>query len=305
MSKRVVLLGQPVTHSLSEVLQEAAFKAAGIDARYEPVETPTVELAAAVERLRGEEYLGANIGVPHKDRVLPMLDRLSDAAQATGAVDTIVCEGGQLVGHNTDVVGFRPALEELVGNQKMPRNAVVVGAGGGARAVVHVLIQAGFQSIALFNRHLHRGEKLVKHFARGAAHMDLKARPWHESVIEAELAKTDILVNASSVGREPEETPLPAELLPPDILVMDLHYVPEETRLLREARAAGATRVMNGDLMLLEQTAAAFTLWTGEKAPVAVLREQLQASRERAGGPVSQSDAADVVALEAAVESDA
>jgi shikimate dehydrogenase len=290
MSKRVVLLGQPVTHSLSEALQEAAFAALGIDAHYQPIDTPTAELPDAVEALRGEDYLGANIGVPHKDRVLPMLDRLTEEAQATGAVDTITRDGDQLVGHNTDVSGFKPALEELVGNQKMPRNAVVIGAGGGSRAAVYSLIQAGFQNIALFNRHLHRGERLVKHFARSASHMDLKARPWHESVIEAELAKTDILVNASSMGRDPDETPIPAELLPPDILVLDLHYVPEQTRLLREAREAGATKVMNGDVMLIETTAAAFRLWTGESAPLDVLRAQLKASRNTPEVPVPPSD---------------
>ena len=290
MSKRVVLLGQPVTHSLSEVLQQAAFDAAGVDARYEPIDTPTVDLLEAVAALRGEEYLGANIGVPHKDRVASILDSLTEEAQATGAVDTITRDGDQLVGHNTDVLAFKPALEELVGNQKMPRNAVVVGAGGGSRAVVYVLIQAGFQNVALFNRHLHRGERLVKHFGRSASHMDLKARPWHESVIEAELAKTDILINASSMGRDPEETPIPGELLPPDILVMDLHYVPEQTRLLREAEAAGATRVMNGDFMLIEQTAAAFELWTGEQAPLDVIRKQLKSSRNKPDVPVPSAE---------------
>jgi len=290
MSKRVVLLGQPVTHSLAEALQEAAFKAAGIDAHYEPIDTPTVDLPKAIEALRGDDYLGANIGHPHKDRVVSMLDRLTEEAQVTGAVDTITCDGDQLVGHNTDVIGFKPALEELVGKQKMPRNAVVVGAGGGGRAAIYALISMGFQNIALFNRHLHRGERLVKHFARSASHMDLKARPWHESVIEAELAKTDILVNASAMGRDPDETPIPAELLPPDIYVLDLHYVPEETRLLREAKAAGATRVMNGDVMLIDQTATAFTLWTGEKAPLDVIRKTLKASRNKPDIPVPSAD---------------
>ena len=177
MSKRVVLLGQPVTHSLSEALQEAAFAAAGIDAHYEPIDTPPVDLAKAIKALRGEEYLGANIGHPHKDRVVPLLDRLTDEAQVTGAVDTITRDGDQLVGHNLDVRAFKPALEELVGNQKMPRNAVVIGAGGGGRAAIYALISMGFQNIALFNRHLHRGERLVKHFARSASHMDLKADP--------------------------------------------------------------------------------------------------------------------------------
>jgi len=290
MSKRVVLLGQPVTHSLSEALQEAAFKAAGIDAHYEPLDTPTVDLPEAVKALRGDEYLGANIGHPHKDRVVPLLDRLTEEAQVTGAVDTITCDGDQLVGHNTDVLAFKPALEDLVGKQKMPRNAVVVGAGGGGRAAIYALISMGFQNVALFNRHLHRGERLVKHFARSASHMDLKARPWHESVIEAELAKTDILVNASAMGVDPEETPIPAELLPPDILVLDLHVVPEETRLLREAKAAGATRVTNGDVMLIEQTVTAFELWTGEKAPVDVIKKKLKASRNKPDVPVPAAD---------------
>lgn len=291
MSKRVVLLGQPVSHSLSEALQMAAFEAVGVDATYEPIDTPTVGLPDAVAALRGDDYLGANIGVPHKDRVLPMLDRLTEEAQATGAVDTITRDGDQLVGHNTDVTGFKPALDELVGKQKMPRSAVVVGAGGGARAVVFSLIAAGFQSIALFNRHLHRGEKLVKHFGRIASHMDLRAKPWHESVIEAELAKTDILINTSSVGREPGETPVPAELLPPDIFVLDLHYVPEETRLLREAAAAGAAKVMNGDVMLIDQSAAAFELWTGEKAPLDTLKKTLKAARNKPEVPVPAADA--------------
>ena len=290
MPKRVVLLGQPVTHSLSEALQQAAFEAAGIDARYEPIDTPTVDLIDAVAALRGDEYLGANIGHPHKDRVASMLDRLTEEAQVTGAVDTITCDGDQLVGHNIDVIAFKPALEELVGNQKMPRNAVVVGAGGGGRAAIYALIQAGFQNVALFNRHLHRGERLVKHFARSAAHMELKARPWHESVIEAELAKTDILINASAMGSDPDETPIPAELLPPDILVLDLHVVPEETRLLREAKAAGATKVMNGDVMLIDQTAAAFTLWTGEQAPLDVIKKQLKASRNKPDVPVPPAE---------------
>lgn len=280
MSKRVVLLGHPVTHSLSEALQRVAFETLGVDATYEPVDTPVIDLPAAVEALRGDEYLGANVTLPHKERVVPLVDRLTDEAQHTGAVDTITRDGDRLVGHNTDVLGFRPALDELVGRQKMPKSAVVLGAGGGARAAVYSLISAGFQHVIIFNRHLHRAERLVKHFARSASHMELRAKPWHESVIEAELAKTDVLVNASSVGREPAESPLPAELLPGELLVLDLHYVPKETQLLKDARAAGAANAMNGDVMLLNQSAAAFELWTGQKAPLDALRAQLDASRD-------------------------
>ncbi len=290
MPTRVVLLGHPVSHSLSESLLKAAFAAGGMDAVYEPLDTPTVDLPEAIEALRREEFLGAAIGVPHKERVVPMLDRLNDEAQKTGAVDTITREGGQLVGHNTEVLGFRPALDELVGNQKMPKAAVVLGAGGAARAVIYSLIAAGFLNVVVFNRHLHRAERMTKHFARSSSHMDLKAKPWHESVIEAELSKTDILINASSVGRDPEESPLPAELLPPDILVLDLHCVPEETKLLRDARAAGATRAMNGDVMLVGQSAAAYQLWTGMAAPSEVIRAQLETSRNEPEVPVGPAD---------------
>ncbi len=280
MAQRVVLLGHPVSRSLSGALLTAAFGAASVDATYEPLDTPTVDLQAAIDALHRDEFLGAAIGVPHKERVVPMLDHLTDEAQKTGAVDTITREGTHLVGHNTEVLGFRPALDQLVGNQKMPKAAVVLGAGGAARAVVCSLIAAGFLNVIVFNRHLHRAERLVKHFARISSHMDLKAKPWHESVIEAELSKTDILVNASAVGQDPGESPLAAELLPPNILVMDLHVVPLQPRLLADAMAAGATRAQNGDVMLIAQSAAAFTLWTGLEAPRDVLRAQLDASRD-------------------------
>jgi shikimate dehydrogenase len=227
--------------------------------------------------------------VPFKERVVPMVDRSTEEAHATGAVDTITREGARLVGHNTDVLGFRPALDALVGKQRMPKLAVVLGAGGGARAAVYGLITAGFQHVYVFNRHLHRGEALVRHFARSAAHMELKAKPWHESVLEAELSRTKVLINASSVGRTAEETPIPAELLPPDLLVLDLLYTPKETRLVREARAAGAAAATNGDVMLLHQTAAAFNLWTGQAAPMDLLAERLETARDEA---VPAADAA-------------
>ena len=110
--------------------------------------------------------------------------------------------------------GFKVALDRLVGKQKMPRTAVLLGAGGGARAVVYGLITEGFQRIIVFNRHLHRAEGLVKHFGRSAAHMELRAMPWHESIIESELAKAKVLVNATSIGLTADESPLPAEILP-------------------------------------------------------------------------------------------
>jgi len=276
MTKRVVLIGHPVAHSLSGAMQQAAFDSAGIDARYELWDRAPIALADAINEVRGDDFLGANVTIPHKERVVPMIDKLTEDAQATGAVNTLTREGRRLVGHNTDVPGFEAALDKLVGRQKMPRAAVVLGAGGGARAVVHGLIRAGFQRIIVFNRHLHRAEGMVKFFARSAAHMDLKAMPWHESIIESELAKAKVLINATSIGLASDVSPIPAEVITADLLVLDLIY--NRTRLLRDAEAAGAL-ANDGETMLLHQGAAAFALWTGQAAPLEVMGQALAEAR--------------------------
>jgi shikimate dehydrogenase len=279
MTKRVVLIGHPVAHSLSGAMQQAAFDELGIDARYELWDRAPIALAEAVEEIRGEDFLGANVTIPHKERVVPMVDRHTEEAGATGAVNTITREGRRLIGHNTDVAGFKVALDRLVGRQKMPRQAVILGAGGGARAVAYGLITEGFQRVIVFNRHLHRAEGLVKHFGRTAAHMELRAMPWHESIIEAEVAKAKLLVNATSIGLMGDASPVPAEVLHGELLVLDLIY--NRTRLLRDAEAAGA-ETADGELMLLHQGAAAFTLWTGQPAPLELMQAKL--ADARAGG---------------------
>jgi shikimate dehydrogenase len=280
MTKRVVLIGHPVAHSLSGAMQGAAFAHAGIDAAYELWDRTPLQLPDAIGEIRAsDDFLGANVTIPHKERVVPLVDRLTEEAQATGAVNTSTREGKRLVGHNTDVPGFKVALDRLVGRQKMPKAAVVLGAGGGARAVVYGLIREGFQRIVVFNRHLHRAEGMVKHFGRSASHMELRAMPWHDSIIEAELAKSKVLVNATSIGLTSDVSPIPADILPPDLLVLDLIYA--KTRLLRDAAAAGASTA-DGEQMLLHQGAAAFTLWTGIAAPIDVMQSALSAAR--AGG---------------------
>jgi shikimate dehydrogenase len=299
MTKRVVLIGHPVAHSLSGAMQQAAFDALGIDARYELWDRTPLDFPDAIAEVRGNDFLGANVTIPHKERVVPLIDRLTEDAHVTGAVNTITREGKRLVGHNTDVPGFLAALDELVGRQKMPRHAVVLGAGGGGRAVVLGLIREGFQRVVVFNRHLHRAEGMVKHFGRSAAHMELRAMPWHESIIESELSKTRVLINATSIGLVADETPIPAEIIPPDLMVLDLIY--RRTRFLREAEAAGC-RAIDGERMLLQQGGAAFTLWTGQPAPLDVMRDAFAAARasgvrsaegEATGAPGDEIDAPD------------
>jgi shikimate dehydrogenase len=300
MTKRVVLIGHPVAHSLSGAMQQAAFDTLGIDASYELWDRAPIALAEAIAQLRTDDFLGANVTIPHKERVVPQVDRLTEEAHATGAVNTLTKEGRKLVGHNTDVPGFKVALDQLVGRQKMPRHAVVLGAGGGARAVVYGLIREGFQRVIVFNRHLHRAESLVKHFGRSASHMDLRAMPWHESIIESELAKTKVLVNATSTGLTGDETPVPAEILTPELFVLDLIYA--KTRLLRDAASAGAA-TSDGEQMLLHQGAAAFTLWTGQPAPLDVMAAALK--QARAGGLTSAEGEGGVAVAETSGEAGA
>src|SRR4029450_1039284 len=211
-----------------------------------------IELADAVGELRTDDFLGANVTIPHKERVVPMVDRLTEEASATGAVNTITREGRRLIGHNTDVAGLKVALDKLVGRQKMPKQAVILGAGGGSRAVVYGLIREGFPRIVVFNRHLHRAEGLVKHFGRTAAHMELRAMPWHDSILESEIAKTKGLINATAIGLTSDASPIRAEFLNDELLVLDLIYA--KTRLLRDAHAAGAA-TLDSDRVRLHQGA--------------------------------------------------
>ena len=169
--------------------------------------------------------------------------------------------------------GLTAILPKVQG--KWPRQAIVLGAGGGARAVVAVLIGAGFQHVAVFNRHLHRAEALVAHFARSARHMDLRARPWHDAIIEAELAKAELLVNASGVG-EGGESPIPGDLLPEGRYVLDLVLNQAVTPLMRDAKALGGT-VANGQASFLAAVTITTRLLTESEPPADALREALAA----------------------------
>ena len=193
-----------------------------------------------------------------------------------GAVNVVVRQGDQLRGHNTDVDGVRAGLRALIGasEDKWPQGALVLGAGGGARAIVTVLIGSGVQHIAVFNRHLHRAEAVVAQFGKTARSAELRARPWHETFMEAELAKTQLLVNSSGIGLEEGASPIPAELLPDGLFVLDLVFNHEVTPLMRAVGERGGT-VANGQLSFLASSAATFKLVSGEEAPAEVMRTAL------------------------------
>jgi shikimate dehydrogenase len=269
------IIGYPLAQTPLEGVLRDALEATGASVQIERWERRPHQLADAVAALREDPYRGALIASPHKEKAPALANALSDDARASGAVNLLVRHGANMRGHNTDMDGIRTGLTAILPKVqgKWPRQAVVLGAGGGARAVVAVLIGSGFQHVAVFNRHLHRAEALVAHFARSARHMDLRARPWHEAIIEAELAKAQLLVNASGVG-EGGESPVSGELIPEDRYVLDLVLNQATTPLMREAKARGGT-VANGQASFLAGVTVTTKLLTGSEPPGDRLREAL------------------------------
>ncbi len=271
------LIGEPVSHSLSRVMHNAAFAHLGIDAVYDLWETPLADLPGRVETLRLPDMLGANVTVPHKQAVIPLVDELSVVAQRVGAVNTIIPRAGLLVGDNTDAYGFARSLDEAA-TGRVPGRAVVVGAGGASRAVLVALQDAGVPEIVLVNRTPSRAAELAEDLSLpGAA--PIEVGEFGRLVNLAQGA--DVLINATSVGWHGDELPFDREVLQglsPQAVVVDLTY--RETSLLRLALASGLA-VLDGLPMLIHQGARSFELWTGQDAPLDVMRGAVVAEQER------------------------
>ena len=276
---RLPIIGHPLSQTALESLLRAALLEAGSGIEIERWERRPHELATALKEVRGDDaFAGALIASPHKEKAPPLSDWLSDDARISGSVNVFARVDGRMRGYNSDVDGVRAGLVSILPRVKgkWPRNAVVLGAGGAARAAVAVLIGSSFQHVAVLNRHLHRAEALVAHFSRTARHMELRARPWHDAIIEAELARADLLINASGIGVEEGESPIPPDLMPADRYVLDLVLNRASTPLMEQASAQGGT-VANGQGALLASTAATVKLLTGSTAAPETLRAALAA----------------------------
>jgi len=272
------LIGYPLGHSLSAVFQQAALDYYGLEMRYELWETPGDELAAAVDTLRQTDYCGANVTIPHKEAVMPLLDELDETARNIGAVNTIVNSGGRLTGCNTDVAGFIRGLREDAGFTIEGKHAILLGAGGVAKAAAYGLVTGGISSLIVLNRSFPRAQALVSSLAQHALTnripVKISAAPLTADSAARVLPSCNLIVNGTSVGMRhsllENESPLPSASIPKDVLVYDLVYNPVETPLLRQARSSGA-ETLGGLPMLIYQGAAAFELWTGEKSPVDIM----------------------------------
>jgi shikimate dehydrogenase len=266
----VLLLGDPVAHSASPAMQNAAFAAQGDALLYAAVRVPARKLGAAVRSLRDLGAAGANVTVPHKQGVLRHLDALHPAARAVGAVNTIVDERGRLVGHNTDGAGALDALREA-GCEPRGARCLVLGAGGTGRAVAHALAAASAQ-VRVANRSPAPAASLAR--ALGG-----EAVPWSPAALREAVRASDVVVHATTLGMEGRATPLPAATLRPKLVVLDAVYRPGGSPLVRAARRRGCVAVP-GERMLLHQGARAYALWTGRPAPVGIMRQALHAALE-------------------------
>lgn len=264
------VLGWPIEHSRSPAIHTAALEASGIDAVYLPLPVPPASLASAVDGLRALGALGANVTLPHKERVMEHLDAVEPSARAIGAVNTIVRDGDRLVGANTDGAGLARSLHEA-GVTLAGARVLVVGAGGAARASVAGLLEAGAGRVAVAARRVERAAEIASSIEGAVSALDL-GDP--EAMRDA-AAQTDLLVQATSATlgeRDPAfAASLPLAALPASAAVVDLVYSPRATSVLRAAAARGL-RTVDGLGMLVWQAALAFERWHGVTAPVEVMR---------------------------------
>jgi shikimate dehydrogenase len=239
-------------------MQNTAFRWLGLDWSYELLDVPPNALPAAVASLRREDIAGANVTIPHKQTVMQHLDRLDPEALRARAVNTIARQGGRLVGSNTDVAAIRAAIEQI-GLTPAGANAVVLGAGGSARAAAVALDRA---HITFVSRH------------PDDADLPGKVVSWADPSVPKLVRESDVLVNATPLGRR-DEMPIRPAALPRRGAIIDLVYVSGGTPLVRKARSLGL-RTVDGWQILLDQGARSFELWTGRSAPVDAMRETLQ-----------------------------
>lgn len=265
------LIGYPVGHSVSPQMHNSAFKALKLNFIYVTFEVKEALLKAAVEGIKGLGIRGVNVTIPYKVSITNYLNELRGEASLIGAVNTILNEGGRLIGFNTDAVGALRALEAHAATP-IDKKVVVLGAGGAARAIAFALAGKA-RSITIVNRTEDKALALANELRR-ELNANALGKPLTAPTLKDELKDADILINATPTGMVPnvDQTLVGKELLRSDMAVMDIVYNPLETLLLKEARKIGA-KCIDGLEMLVQQGAESFRIWTGREPPVRVMRD--------------------------------
>lgn len=251
MSGKYGIIGWPLGHTMSPTLHNWGFSQLGLDGQYDAYPLEQEKLAAFMEQVRTEPIKGMSVTIPHKQTVMPHLDRITDRAKAVGAVNTLYWEDDALCGENTDVIGVIAPLKKL---ETLPESAIVLGAGGAARAAVAGFLELGIKDVAIANRTRSKAEELAKDF-------NIRCVAWEERMNEA----PGLICNTTPLGMSGNMeslTPWDADRFPAGCTAYDIVYNPLETRFLREAAEAGCTTI-SGLEMFLHQGLAQFRLWTG------------------------------------------
>jgi len=269
------VLGHPVRHSRSPDMHNAAFAALGMNCVYLAFDVRAECVKPAVEGLRSLGIGGANITVPHKRAVMREMDFLSPEAELAEAVNTVKNDNGRLLGFNTDIEGALKALENSMGFSPEGKTALLIGAGGAARALVSGLCMKNAERIFIANKTPEKAEKLSGEFSKKFARTRIGHSGMEGGEIEDVIENSDILINCSSAGMEGNEPlALPLEKFGGKFGIYDLVYKPAETPLVRRARELGI-KAESGIDMLLYQGAKSFEIWTGKKAPVEAMKKAL------------------------------
>ena len=271
MTQRVALIGKPLRRRHSQVMHDAAFAAAGIDARYVLLELEADAVEDTVNGARGPDWLGLQVTAPYKRLVAGLCDVVEADAATIGAVNSVArTAAGALLGFNTDAPGFHAAVELAMDRPLAGVEVVVAGAGGAAHAVVFACLRAGALRVTIGNRTVSSAAELAGRFV-GLGAGSVSAFALYDPAFAAALRSADLAVNATTVGMLAPGLTIDVDLLPARATVFDLVYVPPETPLLRAARARGL-RAANGSEMLIQQADIAFERWTGLSGMAGVMR---------------------------------
>jgi len=266
------IFGHPVEHTFSPGMHNAAFARIGLDGCYAPFDVSPDDLAHAVHAIVPLGLRGLNITVPHKEKIIPFLDELTDDARLIGAVNTIEVRDGRLIGHNTDGRGFVRSLREETSFRPKGKTLLMVGSGGAARAVCFNLALAGAGTLLLHDIEPAKAERLGRDIRSATT---TRVTVLDVSGLQTLAPTADCIINATPLGlKKSDPLPLSRDLIQKGQLVCDLVYNPPDTRLLRAARSRGA-KTLRGIGMLLYQGVIAFEIWTGKKAPVDVMKKAL------------------------------
>ena len=265
------VIGDPIEHSLSPILHNAAFNSLKLDYAFLAFKVKSVEVGNAINGMRALGIVGLNVTMPHKKSVISHLDEIDQTAKFLNAVNTIHNKNGKLFGFNTDGVGALKALKEN-GVNPAGKKVLLLGSGGAARAIAYALAKEADELVVL-NRTVEQAKELASLLNRTFS-KKVVADSLTPSAIQENLRGCDILVNATSVGMKPNanQSVITPEWLKPNLAVMDIVYNPIETKLAKDAKSAGA-KVVSGVEMLIYQGAASFEIWTGKSAPVEVMRK--------------------------------